>query len=226
MAEFASGQGQELKSHMRSLRSSSALLVNVFDYWRGRGMAPLLEALGMETPAAGGASLSFEMKCRIMPNSNPHLDVMIRPKGGRALAIEGKFTEASIETLAESYLKAENVSIWAGLDALHGLARGLAGGVGKPRRLNSTQLVRHVLGLMQAFGGRKEDFELLYLWYDLGCPEDDELRGEIEGFGRICLADGVRFRSLTYQELFAGLRVRCGAEDREYIAYLADRYFC
>ena len=34
-AEFGSGAGSELEEKMRALYSSSALVCNVFDYWRG-----------------------------------------------------------------------------------------------------------------------------------------------------------------------------------------------
>src|ERR1700722_12158474 len=49
-AQYERGDGDELgkdgkRGKMFSLRSSSALVCNVFDYWQGHALAPVLEAL-------------------------------------------------------------------------------------------------------------------------------------------------------------------------------------
>jgi hypothetical protein len=65
MAAFDAGKGSELRdgergpAKMRALRSSSALCVNVFDYWSGRDSRPLTTALELEQ---AGEPLRFEAR--------------------------------------------------------------------------------------------------------------------------------------------------------------------
>ena len=81
--------GQAAK--MRALHSSSALAVNVFDFWTERDLSRVLTALGV-TPERG--TLEFEKKlptgARGIP---PNVDVVIRLSDGGYVGIESKFTE-------------------------------------------------------------------------------------------------------------------------------------
>ncbi len=51
-----------------------------------------------------------------------------------------------------------------------------------------------------------------------------EFRGELVRFERAAKADGIRFRSITYQDLVARLRAVTSSHD-EYFQYLVERYF-
>jgi hypothetical protein len=97
-AEFEAGDGDEFGTadavgKMYSLHSSSALVCNVVDYWRGRPMFPLLRAFGMD---AAGTDLRFEQKFPTGVGRRPaNLDVLITDTGAGSLpiAVESKFTE-------------------------------------------------------------------------------------------------------------------------------------
>jgi hypothetical protein len=72
-AQYERGDGGELgkdgkRGKMFALRSSSALVCNVFDYWRGRAFAPLLEALRIGN---GISEIALEQKFRTGLKGNP-----------------------------------------------------------------------------------------------------------------------------------------------------------
>src|SRR5580704_7280520 len=98
-AEFESGDGDEFGTpddvgKMYSLHSSSALVCNVFDYWRKRPMLPLLRACGFDTH--DGSELKFEQKFSTGVGRKPaNLDVLITDSGSGCLpiAVESNFTE-------------------------------------------------------------------------------------------------------------------------------------
>ncbi|HEX6070099.1 MAG TPA: hypothetical protein VFZ18_09745, partial [Longimicrobiaceae bacterium] len=95
-AELVAGAGSELgidggRGKMQALHSSSALAVNVFDYWRDRPREPLERALGLES---GIADIQFERTFPTgMLGTPPHLDVTLRTEDGGVIAIESKFLE-------------------------------------------------------------------------------------------------------------------------------------
>ena len=74
-----------------SLTSSAALVVNVFDYWRGHDTAPLAAALGLPE---GSPRLRFEEPLPTgLEGDPPTTDVALRWPSGRVAAIESKFGE-------------------------------------------------------------------------------------------------------------------------------------
>jgi len=77
-----------------SLWSSSALLCNVFDYWRERTLAPLLTALSVQNSSyeQPGFEQTFRTGVR---SARANVDVIFRACGSACLpvAIESKFTE-------------------------------------------------------------------------------------------------------------------------------------
>jgi hypothetical protein len=87
--------------------------------------------------------------------------------------------------------------------------------------VDAPQLLKHILGLTvtQGSGG----FRLLYLWYEAPGGEAQRHRAEIEEFTALAQADGVDFRSLTYQEAIARLAA-ARDEHRQYVDYVAERY--
>ncbi len=94
--EFGEGAGSELGTSeapgsMASLRSSSALAVNVFAPWRGTAIAPLSSLIAADRSARRlRLEAQYPTGLRGIP---PHLDVVIDRPGGIPLAIESKFTE-------------------------------------------------------------------------------------------------------------------------------------
>lgn len=223
--EFRSGRGDELsKGKMQALHSSSALVVNVFEYWRGRNVDFIAQVCGT---SKGATSLHFE---RTYPTRlggiPPHLDVEFYNPPFRPLAIEAKFTEPyhykTKRHIKDKYLDS---SLWKGLTGCESLVR-----LTRKEETSKTsfpfldvpQLLKHILGLTTRFG--KRGFELLYLWYDYHPSlEAEKHRREISEFEKY-ISSEVSFRKMTYQELFRRIRDNSEA-DLKYIDYLAERYF-
>lgn len=110
---------------------------------------------------------------------------------------------------------------WAGLPASHQLARDTSSGKELFFRFDAPQLLKHALGLRREYGVRR--FELVYLYYHVPSKEADQHVMEVDRFtdriaGEIC------FRSMTYQEPFSNQKV-VAADHKDYLDYLADRYF-
>jgi len=233
---FAAGNGNELGSSgapgkMQAVHSSSALGVNVFQYWKSvSNPAAIAAACRLCRPGSTAAvDLDFEVKFVIHPDFviPPNLDVVIRNDESsriRAMAIECKFSEAyggrGHSGLKSAYLELDE--IWDGLSNLRGLAATISPDDGRFEVLHAAQLIKHVLGLRRACGHGR--FRLLYLWYDVLGPEGAQHREEVESFAAAARADGVLFHSLTYQELIIGMSETLDSEHAHYVDYLMQRY--
>ena len=224
IAEFKSGEGNELGGKMRALHSSSALVVNFFHYWRYHDMAIVGRALGLNYKYD---NLRFERqypKPRGIRGIKPHLDVELSGISGKPIAIEAKFTEqyhgsALKSNLKNVYIKAEE--IWGNLNGCHTLARDIIEGKEVFEYFDAPQLLKHILGLKTEYG--KKGFKLLYLWYRIDGIETIEHEKELRRFVE-AVGNEVDFEAITYQELFQ--RVKAIAKGHQsYIGYMADRYF-
>ena len=233
--ELSGGDGGELKSapgqpaKIQALHSSSALGVNVFDYWRGKkDLSILTAACGLT--AAGhevAGEIRFEQKFSIDVRFRyaPNLDVLIYPQSSTyaAFGIECKFTEPYSSRghggLDSKYLG--NDAAWQHLSHTRELAQKISPIDTGFKHLHAAQLIKHILGLNRRFGHRR--YRLLYLWYDaLGEPGSKQ-RQEIDAFSAIARADGVIFHQTSYQELI--LRLAKHRESHpDYLAYLTGRY--
>ena len=228
---FERGAGSELSGHMRALHSSSALVVNFFDYWACRDKGPLTSALGMDLE--GGSSLDFEAQFPTgLGGTPPHLDVAITCGTGFVVAVEGKFTEhlkrstTGKSRFTETYFP-KPVGRWMGkgLCASQSLAEELwdeecRGGPKRFEYLDARQLLKHTLGLATQLGSR---FSLLYLYYEQPGDGLEAHRCEIGMFERWVGAE-INFKALTYQEVFERLR-QSEQAGSEYLKYLETRYF-
>lgn len=228
-SQYEHGDGDELgkdgkRGKMFSLRSSSALVCNVFDYWQGRPLGPLLEALQIDKESN---EIAFEQKFSTGLRGNPpNLDVVFRRKddpAGYVTAIESKFTEPYEEREHKGFASAyfpENDELWGGLKQCRGLAD-LLNHSEEFSCLDAPQLLKHILGLSRSH--RVGSFTLLYLWYDVKGSDAAEVhRKEIERFQQIVCSE-VSFRSMTYQEVFA--RLLPYVRHTGYSEYLHSRYF-
>jgi hypothetical protein len=228
---FDQGDGSELEGRgtspakMRALHSSSALAVNAFDYWSAGDCAPLTSALEMDEVAG---PLAFERKFKTGLRGNPpNLDVVLPLTLGITFAIESKFTEwvkpksGSKPPFKEKYFESDE-GVWrnVGLPECQSLAQDVQDGIERFIHLDAPQLLKHALGLTKQTG---QEFMLCYLYFDWPSPESDIHRHEV---GRFASRVGteVRFRSMTYQDLFARLRRTCGPEHVAYLGYLLGRY--
>lgn len=229
-AEFEAGGGNELRSKMRAVHSTAALVVNVFQYWRKRNPAVIAEACGL--PSMGIIDLRFEAKFPILKcaGNPPHVDCCFdfdSRSPVRVGAVEGKFSEPWTEREPPNFKEAHFVdaaSLWKDLPELRKLADRIYRGSSPFEYLNAAQLIKHILGLKTQTGG-KGNFHLLYLWYRFHNNQDCEKhRAEVEAFQQVADRDGILFSSLTYQELISRLAHRCRDEHRRHVDYLLNRY--
>jgi len=228
--EYARGKGRELygpRAHMKALYSSSALVVNVFDYWRRENrIQDIAVCCGAEGTVTG---MQFEKTCPIrgVVGTPPHLDVEFA--GTVPLAIESKFTETYRRTtrrpLAKTRLDAylRHDEIWDGLPKLKALASDIVRQSDARtdfQYLDVPQLIKHILGLRCSHLG---GFSLLYLWYKVESKEAAQHEHELDDF-RSRVDGETNLRMMTYQELFDRIR-RIPDVDSAYIQYLEQRYF-
>ncbi len=228
--EYERGKGHELdgkRAHMKALHSSSALVVNVFDYWRRQNR---IQDIGRCCGAEGIiSSMEFEKTNPIKGVNRipPHLDVEFNAL--IPLAIESKFTETyhrktrrdNKDTHLDVYL--EHHAIWDGIPKIKALAENISQKSGARtdfEYLDVPQLIKHVLGLTCSYRGQ---FSLLYLWYKINSNEAKQHEEELARFS-ISIKDEISFQTMTYQDLFKKIRHLPDA-DSAYLKYLEQRYF-
>lgn len=234
-SQFRRGDGGELSGvvpKMCALHSSSALGLNVFHYWKTIGDASTIAQACKFCLSKTRIStdIRFEQKFSISPDfrRSPNLDVVIQNEASikyKVFAIECKFSEAyrgSPHAFPEKYLKPEHEYIWKDIAELRKLAETLYSSEHHYLHLDAGQLIKHILGLKNAYG--KTGFRLMYLWYDALGKDGYIHRKEVDDFSRITKVDGVKFHALTYQELIHKLTEVYREQHEEYVKYLTERY--
>ena len=136
--QFKNADGGELngeKCKMAAVYSSSAICVNVFQYFytlkekRNQEEAKkILYALGVsKDPNIEIESISFEEKLHISNISTPNIDVIITTKNKKVFAIESKFCEPYYYTpsnyIQEKYYNTNNINIWKKLEKIKKIIR-------------------------------------------------------------------------------------------------------
>jgi len=234
--ELEAGDGGELKgkqgqpAKIQALHSSSAIGINLFDYWREKpDLSLLFAACGLSRANSDlSGEIQFEQKFPIdarFPYA-PNIDVVFfpsQPNQYKAFAIECKFTEPYSSRrhggLDQKYFG--NETIWEKLPAIRHLAEEISPDDNHFEYLHAAQLIKHILGLNRKFGHSR--YRLLYLWYDALGEPGFRHRNEVEDFSDTVRSDSVLFHAATYQELIIRL-----AEHRhqhtEYVAYITERY--
>jgi hypothetical protein len=227
--EFRCGSGDELgkrgRGKMQALHSSSALAVNVFDYWRGRSLGWLADALSLKSePSFACFEVQFPTGLR---GAAPNLDLAFALAHQQTLAVESKFTETycplNERTPFNRAYFPTGIGLWCqlSLPRCQRLAERLDRGELGFRYLNAAQLLKHILGLRQPSVG---PFMLLYLWYDIPSDETRQHCDEIKVFSREIDSD-LAFQVLTYRQLFISMLRHLGAEHKAYLRYIGERYF-
>ncbi len=228
------GDGGELTGKpckMQAVHSSSALSVNIFQYWKGVAQIPAVAATCGFCNRNNNTSqdINFEVKFSISNKFqySPNIDVVIRnsPKSRfNVFAIECKFSEAYSSRkhsgIDPKYIELKNV--WADIPNLYKFAKTISPDDDKFIHLHSAQLIKHILGLKQKYGKKK--FRLLYLWYDSIGPESARHHSEINEFIEITKADGIYFHAMSYQELIIKLSKNYQDMHRDYVDYITGRY--
>jgi len=234
---YDSGDGNETKdgktqlAKMKALHSSSAIVVNLFQYWQNKDVHPIVYACGLCSKTRNNLinKIKFEEKFEISKDKSlfphsPNIDVVIRDSQSLVYAIESKFTEPynsrKYNKIGQKYI--DNVSFWNGLSNLYELAKEISPDNNKFHFLDAAQLIKHILGLKR--NHNKSGFRLLYLWYDVIGQDGTEHRKEIEQFTEIAKRDNVKFSQVTYQEVIIKLAQEFYLNNEKYCNYLTDRY--
>lgn len=179
---YQSGDGNETKdsktrlAKMKALHSSSALVVNLFQYWKGKDVCPILntckltsrtnkagskiENVGSDSPKVTPiipSPLNYEIKFEeqfeicsdksLFPHS-PNIDVVISTPLSD-IAIESKFTEpyGNKKHKGLKQIYIKSPSLWNGLPNLYELAKEISPDNTKFKYLDAAQLLKHILGL-------------------------------------------------------------------------------
>jgi hypothetical protein len=212
---------------LHSLYSSAALVLNVFEHWRGRDATPLARALGVGGDGVA-ARLAFEEPLPTgLPGDPPTADIALRWPTGRLVAVESKFGEPLVRrprsqrAFKDKYFPpGERVWEAHGLPRCQALAEALQGGHVRAKWLHAAQLLKHALGLARS--GASE-WTLVYLFYEHGGRESRPHRDELARMQE-AVAGEVDLVGRSYQELYAAL---CSdpSVDAGYLRYLGERYF-
>lgn len=230
---FQRGDGNELSGNpakMQAVHSSSALAVNIFQYWQNIDQAEKIAfACGFcRQTTKISKEIEFEVKYSISKQFgfSPNIDVVIKNEATapyKVFAIECKFTEAYAKRgdhgLKEKYI---DLNVWDEIPHLHQLAQLISPTDTKFKYLHSAQLIKHILGLNKAYG--KSNFRLLYLWYDTFGNEGAIHKNEISDFIKIARTDGIAIHEMSYQKLIAQLAKNFRTFHEEYIKYITSRY--
>jgi len=231
---FKEADGGELSGKsckMQAVHSSSALGVNIFQYWKRIKQVPLTAAMCgfCRKNNTSSQDINFEVKYPIsgkFPHS-PNIDVVINNSSKsrfKVFAIECKFSEAyssrNHSGIDPKYIMLDK--IWEDIPNLYNFAKIISSNDDKFIHLHPAQLIKHILGLKEKFG--KNKFRLLYLWYDTIGPESAKHHREIEEFTKITKKDGVYFHDMSYQDLIIKLSEEYRGTHKDYIDYISERY--
>lgn len=223
------------RAKMKAVFSSSAIAVNLFQYWQEKkNITPLLKALMdnkcpkiLKNIKINFESKIFPIKIKNKTIATPNIDITITYKDENeneneyVIAIESKFTEPykskTYQGLGSKQYNDD--SLWNDLPNIKE-KRNIT-----TKHLDYPQLIKHILGLKSILKST-EKFTLLYLWYDVpGTEESKEHKEEIEAFATIAKADGIKFHHITYQKVIDNLNKLCPEECyQDYINYLKQRY--
>ena len=227
--QFEKGRGGELNGYpcpMQAVHSSAALVVNVFQYWLKIGdFSPVLKALGF--PSAKCKKCEFEKKFSVCRGTPPHIDVVFHCED-KIIAIESKFTEPysswQIKEEMQSAYFENNPSIWKEIPSVRKLAERIRNKEQlDTSHIHVSQVIKHILGLI-SYTGNKEDFYLIYLWYNVPCSEGCVVEREIEQITKIFAEDKINFKTITYQEFIYRLSELCRKSHEEDVRYITARY--
>lgn len=231
--EIENGDGGELTgypSKMQAIHSSSALGVNIFQYWKSiNQISDIAYVCGFCRKSTKiSNNIKFEKKYEIDSKFqfSPNIDVVIENDPGskhKVYAIECKFSEAyssrSHTGMKEKYL---NLDIWDDIPNLRQLALSISPKDDTFEYLHPAQLIKHILGLKQNFG--KRGFRLSYLWYNVLGYEGAKHEEEISKFEKIVRSDNIYFHALSYQDLIIKLAKNFRENHPKYIQYITNRY--
>lgn len=237
--DISNGDGGELNGNsnspakMHAVHSSSALGINIFQYWKRIHEVPTIASACGFCSEQNKMSVDIKFECKFPIHNtftrSPNIDVVIennQASNYKVFAIECKFSEAYAGRqhggIDPKYFIPELDSLWKDIPRLHALAKSISPDDSVFNFLHAAQLIKHILGLKREYG--KTKFKLLYLWYDALGEEGLNHRKEIEKFAEITAADKIQFLAQSYQELIEFLGNKYHNTNEEYINYIVERY--
>jgi hypothetical protein len=249
---FRSGSGNELAAKIRSLNSSAALVVNVFQSLleSERAAHTINEIFGLPYQDDDAFCFAAEAQFYTGAGGKPaNLDLLINT-GDRTLAIESKFIEPyrglsyknsdDKREFRDAYFSQRRQPIWSNLSYCLEEARRIdfARRHGRPRytRFDAPQLLKHLLALesnnpARGTPHRRACYYLVNLWYWSDSAEAKDYCAEARMFFEAIrpdlITDRRELRLLTYQEIFSRVEtaIARSATERQYLEYLRSRYF-
>jgi len=246
--EINMGDGNEIKTgKIRSLHSSCALAVNLFDYWRDKKDSTVLLALkalnNSLTIDLKSINLSFEKKFVIDKNRRANIDVCYEYNSDIIIGLEVKYTENYFsDSDNEKTGKVRdkwnefnnncltNVSIWEGLTPLYDLAKNIFEREAWYKEfflVDTLQIIKHILGLHQKQKNVTK-YELIYIYY----PQIVNIspwfyESQLSEFTKRVLYTGVKFKTMTLFDLLMNINSIINKDkdlNKEYIDYNINRY--
>jgi hypothetical protein len=229
--EFGKGDGSETDGNpakMQALHSSSALLVNVFEYLKqNKRYKDIAQAL--EINNSGIKNIIFERKFPVLDRP-ANLDLCIEYEDGHIVGVESKFTEPYSQKngFKDSYFEAANEKIWKDLNELRETAERInnESSLKEFKYLDAAQLIKHTIGLKKEIND-KNKFQLIYLYYSVkNGVESNNHEIEIKKFEKIIKKDNINFKALNWDKVIGNLDklLAKNNDDEEFIKYIKTRY--
>lgn len=231
--EYRKADGKELKKNgkMYALHSSSALVVNFFQYWRIiKDVNTVSKALEL---GEHYNKLIFEKKYqkpKPIKGNKPNVDIELLTSNVKTympIPIESKFCEIyrrEKKTIKKSYIDDGNRYIWENIEELLNLAKEIYNNEYEYFYFDAPQIIKHFLGYKTEYNDIKGKIKLIYLWYDFKSEESKIHKKEISHFVER-LNNSIELKIMTYQELFQKVKILCKNKHNKYIKYSEKRYF-
>jgi hypothetical protein len=229
---------------MNALHSSSALCVNIFEYWRKKNNYDVLKtALGIKSDIKEihyeGKDNNLEHKFKYIQKDttkegkkilHPHPDVYFECIDGSFVPVEVKFAEpfdkenkknTDLDNFKSNFLwdkfdKSSPNKIWGNLVELWRFYISVSSS--DFQFLDHLQLTKHLLALAKI----STKLHLIYIYY----PDvsDRAFDDEIKKFATILSKDNITFTPLSYIELIDKISKNISSDDKDYLNYHQNRY--
>ena len=238
--EFMASDGEEIKdskektAKMRCLYSSSALVVNIFEYLRKNKLYETIADI-FDIPKniknIHYEGLNEKLQCKFIiykgAKRHPHLDVHFEYDDGYIVGIESKYTEPFRNTLT---MKEKRINIKNDFNKNYGeefkkIFPSLYKCINDQNFwddfefLDIKQILTHILGIVK----NTSKFKFLYLYYPHLHSDDNKYEKEIEKFFNILSSEKIQSCFIKWTDVLNKLSKESRIEEKYYI-YNAERY--
>jgi len=233
-SEFESGDGHEILSingkapRMQALFSSSALVVNIFEYWKqNKEYSIIAKLLGINDKDI--INMTYEKQFLIFnkPKTQSNIDVCFEYSDNSVVGIESKYKEPfdirnAKKIFSQKYF--ENKNVWNDLPNLFELANMINKNETQFEYLDAPQLMKHILGLQNVIKN-KEKYKLVYIYFP-AIEKTPEVKHEIEimALNEIMKLDKINFVYLNWLKVIEKLNRNLKDIRKKYMDYIMGRY--